>query len=159
MQTPADDPPPSENRWGFLRRPERPDEIGRLARYRILKQLGQGGMGVVFRAEDQDLRRPVALKVMLPDCAAQDQAKARFLREARAAAALKHDNVVTTVEVNAEIVAPLAKGDPVGTVTVSLDGETKLQAPVVALEPVESAGFFARLWDTILMFISSLFGA
>jgi D-alanyl-D-alanine carboxypeptidase (penicillin-binding protein 5/6) len=70
----------------------------------------------------------------------------------------KHDNVVTTVEVNAEIVAPLAKGDAVGTVTVSLDGETKLQAPVVALEPVEEAGFFARLWDTILMFVASVFG-
>jgi serine-type D-Ala-D-Ala carboxypeptidase (penicillin-binding protein 5/6) len=71
----------------------------------------------------------------------------------------KHDNVVTTVEVNAEIVAPLAKGDRVGTVTLSLDGETKLQVPAVALEPVEEAGFFARLWDSILMLIASLFGA
>lgn len=71
----------------------------------------------------------------------------------------KHDNVVTTVEVNAEIVAPLAKGDPVGTVTLTLDGETKLQLPAVVLEPVEQAGFFARLWDSILMLFASLFGA
>ncbi len=70
----------------------------------------------------------------------------------------KADNVATAVEVNTEIVAPLAKGDAVGTVTVTLDGETKLQVPAVALEPVESAGFFARLWDSILMFFTSLFG-
>lgn len=71
----------------------------------------------------------------------------------------KADNLVTTVEVDSEIVAPLAKGDPLGTVTVSLDGETKLQVPVVALEPVEQSGFFARLWDTLMMFFASLFGA
>ena len=71
----------------------------------------------------------------------------------------KHDNLVTSVVVNNEIVAPLAVGDPVGTVTVSLDGEIKLEAPVVALVAVEPAGFFARLWDSILMFIATLFGA
>jgi serine/threonine protein kinase len=79
--------------------PERPDEIGRLGHYRVLKPLGRGGMGAVFHAEDSHLRRPVALKVMLPAFAADPAARERFLREARAAAVLKHDNVVTIYQV------------------------------------------------------------
>src|SRR5690348_6411084 len=78
--------------WPFLAPPQAPDELGRLGPYRVLRQLGQGGMGVVFQAEDPQLRRPVALKVMRPDFALRDDARARFLREARAAAALRHDN-------------------------------------------------------------------
>src|SRR5205807_4757150 len=79
--------------------PEGPDELGRLAHYRVVNLLGQGGMGLVFEAEDMHLRRPTALKVMLPDMAAQAKARARFLREARAAAALKHDHIVTIYQV------------------------------------------------------------
>jgi D-alanyl-D-alanine carboxypeptidase (penicillin-binding protein 5/6) len=69
----------------------------------------------------------------------------------------KSDNLVTTVELNPQLVAPLAVGDPVGSVTLSVEGETVFQAPVVALEPVEPGGFLSRLWDTILMWISGLF--
>ncbi|HEV3445082.1 MAG TPA: serine/threonine-protein kinase [Gemmataceae bacterium] len=61
--------------------------------------LGAGGMGVVFQAEDPQLQRLVALKAMLPGLAASDTAKQRFLREARAAAALKHDHIVTIYQV------------------------------------------------------------
>jgi eukaryotic-like serine/threonine-protein kinase len=85
--------------WPFLGPPQAPDEIGRLAQYRVLKLLGQGGMGIVFRAEDEQLRRPAALKVMRPDFAAHEDARARFLREARAAAHLKHDHIVTIYQV------------------------------------------------------------
>lgn len=70
----------------------------------------------------------------------------------------KHDNLVTSVAINEELVAPIAVGDPVGTVTVSLADKAVLQTPVVALATVESGGFFARLWDSILMLIASLFG-
>jgi serine-type D-Ala-D-Ala carboxypeptidase (penicillin-binding protein 5/6) len=70
----------------------------------------------------------------------------------------KHDDLVISVAVNEELVAPIAVGDPVGTVTVSLDDKPVLQEPVVALAAVESGGFFARLWDSILMLIASLFG-
>jgi D-alanyl-D-alanine carboxypeptidase (penicillin-binding protein 5/6) len=70
----------------------------------------------------------------------------------------KHDKLDTTVEVMGEILAPLAAGDRVGTATLSLDGESILQVPVVALATVEPAGFFARLWDTVLMFVANLFG-
>ena len=71
----------------------------------------------------------------------------------------KQKHLVTTVEIDKQLVAPLAVGDPVGTVTLSLDGETVFRAPVVALEAVEPAAFFARLWDMLLMWIARLFSA
>ena len=55
--------------------------------------------------------------------------------------------------------APLAVGDEVGTVTLTLDGTTVYEAPAVALEAVDQSGFFARLWDTVLMWIARLFSA
>ncbi|MEZ5503901.1 MAG: D-alanyl-D-alanine carboxypeptidase family protein [Halioglobus sp.] len=70
----------------------------------------------------------------------------------------KHENLQTSVAINGQLEAPLAVGDAVGTVTVSLDGETVLQTPAVALAAVEPGGFFARLWDSILMFFAKLFG-
>ena len=69
----------------------------------------------------------------------------------------KSKSLVTTVELDPQLVAPLAVGDRVGTVTLSVDGSTVLEAPVVALEAVEPGGFFARLWDSIMMWIASLF--
>jgi urea transport system substrate-binding protein len=76
-----------------------PDELGWLAHYRVLKVLGRGGMGMVFQAEDTHLRRIVALKVILPEFAADPLARERFLREARAAAGVKNDHVVTIYQV------------------------------------------------------------
>ncbi|HEY6130622.1 MAG TPA: D-alanyl-D-alanine carboxypeptidase family protein [Halioglobus sp.] len=70
----------------------------------------------------------------------------------------KHESLATNVAVNDELVAPLVVGDQVGTVTVSLEDKTVLQVPLAALAAVEPAGFFARLWDTILMFFANLFG-
>lgn len=92
--------------WNFLAPAERPDEIGRLGPYRVLKVLGHGGMGVVFRAEDPHLERLVALKAMRPSIAASPTAKKRFLREAKAAAALKHDHIVSIYQVGEDRGAP-----------------------------------------------------
>jgi tRNA A-37 threonylcarbamoyl transferase component Bud32 len=78
----------------FLRPPRAPEELGRLAGFRILEVLGRGGMGLVLRAEDVQLRRQVALKVIRPERAADPSHRERFLREARAAAALQHDYVM-----------------------------------------------------------------
>lgn len=57
------------------------------------------------------------------------------------------------------ISAPLAVGDPLGELTLTLDGEVLEQVPLVALEAVEPGGFFARLWDMVLMWLAKLFGS
>jgi len=83
----------------FLAPAQQPDELGRLGDYRLLRVLGVGGMGIVFKGEDIRLERPVALKVMRPGVAAKRDAKARFLREARATASLSHDHIVQIFQV------------------------------------------------------------
>jgi predicted Ser/Thr protein kinase len=85
--------------YDFLAPAEEPGYLGRLGSYRVRRVLGTGGMGVVFLAEDPQLQRPVALKAMLPSLGASASAKQRFLREARAAAAVKHDHIVTIHQV------------------------------------------------------------
>jgi WD40 repeat protein/tRNA A-37 threonylcarbamoyl transferase component Bud32 len=114
LESPYDTPPPppgpaawanagaNARPYDFLRPPQGPDEIGRLGDYRVLRELGQGGMGVVFLAEDTQLKRLVALKTMRPEAAAAAAARERFLREAQAIAALKHDHVVTIHQVGEE---------------------------------------------------------
>jgi serine/threonine protein kinase/WD40 repeat protein len=100
----------------FLAPAQAPDELGRLRGYRVLEVLGRGGMGVVFRAEDPKLRRQLALKAMLPTLAVIDEARERFLREARTAAAVEHDNVVVIHQVSEDrgvpfLAMPLLRGE------------------------------------------------
>ena len=78
----------------FLGPPGRPDSLGRLGHYEVLEVLGSGGMGIVFRAFDEALHRVVAVKALAPALAAAGEARLRFVREARSAASVLHDNVV-----------------------------------------------------------------
>src|SRR4051812_42351418 len=66
-----------------------------LGKYRLLRQLGRGGAGTVYEAEDRLLRRRVAVKMLCPELSDDPDALKRFLREAQAAAALHHPHVVT----------------------------------------------------------------
>src|ERR1700722_11950573 len=71
-----------------------------LGQYRILGELGRGGMGRVFRAEHRTMNRIVALKVLAPEVLRTDRAQELFLREVRAAAQLVHPNIVTAYDAN-----------------------------------------------------------
>lgn len=135
----------------FLSPPVEPDEIGRLAQFRVLRLLGQGGMGMVFLAEDLALRRRVALKVMKPGLhAADENAWQRFLREARCMASLKHDHLVTVYQAGQE-------GSVVWLAMELLEGETL--ADWIDRNPRPSPGVIVRLGQDIAQGLQAIHDA
>ncbi len=89
-------------------------------RYQILEQLGQGGMGVVYKARDTTLERFVALKVLPPEKTADTERRQRFLQEAKSASSLNHPGIVTVHDV------------------VTVDGQDVLVMELVEGETLES---------------------
>src|SRR5712692_11707921 len=90
-----------------------PDKIGK---YEVIERIGRGGMGMIFKAHDPVLDRPVALKVISSEIEVTDELRARFFREAQACAKLSHPNIVTVYDMGEDdgrlfIVMELLEGE------------------------------------------------
>jgi len=103
-------------------------------RFEVLRILGKGGMGTVYLARDSRLERPVAVKVLHIEDLASDDRRARFLREARTAASIRHPNVATIYEVGESQGIPFI-------VMEYCEGETLAQR--IRRRPLEAAEFLA----------------
>ncbi|EAQ81274.1 serine/threonine-protein kinase [Blastopirellula marina] len=114
----------------FLEPSSVPNSLGRLKHYEIREMIGRGGCGIVLKAFDEKLERIVAIKVMAPELAATSPARQRFLREARATAAIRHDNVVNIYAVEEQPLPFL--------VMEYIDGET-LQQRLDRTGPIEAS--------------------
>ncbi|MCA9751156.1 MAG: serine/threonine protein kinase, partial [Gemmatimonadetes bacterium] len=117
-----------------------------LAHYRIDGLLGKGGMGEVYRAHDTKLGRDVALKVLPPELAATPERRARFEREARAVAALRHPGIVTIHSIEEAdgvrfLTMELVDGEPLSSRvrTGGLDAESLLRLAIPLTEAVGAA--------------------
>ena len=86
--------------------PSHPEMLGRIDGFSVERMIGRGGMGVVYKGFDAELNRPVAIKFLSPHLATSGVARQRFAREARAAAAVVHANVVPIYSVNSSPVRP-----------------------------------------------------
>lgn len=119
---------PSRPSLDFLMPSDRPDSLGRLGRYEILELIGSGGFGLVLKAFDEKLRRIVAIKTLNQSLAVSASARQRFLREARAAAAVNHDYVVHIYEVEDADPTPYLVMEHVA--GVSLDEKLRRDGPL-----------------------------
>lgn len=122
----------------FLDPPNGPDEIGFIHHYRVIKIIGSGGMGLVFEAEDTHLKRIVAIKVMKREFVESYSSRERFLQEARAAASIESDFIVTVYQVGLAKDVPflamqMLHGEP-------LDARLEREAPL----PMPEAILIAR---------------
>jgi len=91
---------------GFLEPSQRDDSMGKIGEFEIMSVIGFGGMGIVLKGFQEELNRPVAVKVMAPHLATSGAARQRFLREAQATAAIVHPNVMPILSVSEKASLP-----------------------------------------------------
>lgn len=118
--------------------------------YRIECEIGRGGMGVVYRAEQVSLGRQVALKVLIPGHRAQSTSRSRFLREARAAARLHHTNIVPILDLgehagNHYYAMQLIRGRPLDQVLAEQRGQREKRSASDSGKKSERAGFWRQV--------------
>src|SRR5262249_49133018 len=107
VATGVETPPPEtgtsdEIALDFLKPSDHPEFLGTLGHFHVVGVIGKGGMGIVLRALHRCLQRFVAIKVLSPEFASNETARQRFIREARAAAAITHENVVAIHQVDCD---------------------------------------------------------
>ena len=129
----------------FLAPPSHPELLGQLGRYEIEKVIGTGGMGVVLKGYDQELNRPVAIKVLAPHLAHSGAARQRFAREGRAAAAVVHEHVVAihNVETQAEMPYLVMQYVPGQSLQTRVDQQGPLAAKEILRIGVQAAAGLA----------------
>jgi formylglycine-generating enzyme required for sulfatase activity len=144
-ETPGKQPADGEeNPLDFLQPSTKPGALGRLGHYEVLELLGKGGFGIVLKAFDELLHRVVAIKVMTPQLASTSPARKRFLREARSAAAIRHDNVVAIYAVEEQPIPYLVMEYVAGeTLQQKLDRVGPLEVPEVLRLGQQIAGGLA----------------
>jgi serine/threonine protein kinase len=113
-----------------------------VSHYRIIEKLGEGGMGVVYKAEDTKLHRDVALKFLPPHIVAKEVDRTRFLQEARSAAFLNHPNICTIYGIHDESEKPFIEMEFV-------DGKTLRELDLVNSKPETSLGYAVQIGEAL----------
>jgi eukaryotic-like serine/threonine-protein kinase len=136
---------PVDTSLDFLAPSDWPDSLGRIGTYEVKGVVGRGGMAVVLKAVDPALNRTVAIKVLATHLAASGAARQRFVREAQAAAAVMHENVVAVHSVNEANGLPYLVMEyvPGGSLQDRLDRQGPLPIPVVLRIGMQAAAGLA----------------
>ena len=139
-----DQPSDEDSSWQYpfeslLDPPKHPEMMGRIGKYDVEREVGRGGMGIVLKAHDTELNRPLAIKILAPHLASHGTARKRFAQEARAVAGVIHPNVIAIYDVSNEgktpyIVMPFVAGPSLQKLIDQLGPLSEIEIVRVALQ-------------------------